>query len=241
MNNKIHATALVESSQIGSGVTVGPYAVIGRDVVIGDDVVIHPHVVIADGVSIGRGAEIFPGAFIGKEPKGAGALARQPEFDRRIEIGAGVSVGPHAIIYYDVTVGDQTLIGDGASIREKCRIGQKCIISRYVTINYNTVVGDGTKIMDNTHITGNCVIESGVFISAMVGTANDNAIGTQGYTDAVQGPVIRKGAAVGLGASLLPAVEVGSGAIVGAGAVVARDVPEGTLVMGMPARVVRRL
>ena len=186
--------------------------------------------------------EIFPGAYIGKEPKGAGALARTPVFDKRVVIGANSSIGPHAVIYYDVEIGEHTLIGDGASIREKCRIGSRCIISRYVTINYNTTIGNRTKIMDLTHITGNCTIGDDVFVSVLVGTANDNAIGHLGYDEnQVVGPALHDGAAVGVGASLLPGVAVGEGAIVGTGAVVAKDVAPKTLVLGVPAKFVRSL
>jgi acetyltransferase-like isoleucine patch superfamily enzyme len=235
----IHPTAIVSpEAQVAADVSIGAYCVIGK-VVIGAGSVLHPHVVIADGVTLGREVEVFPGAFLGKEPKGAGALARQPVFDRRIEIGAGCSIGPHAVIFYDVQIGENTLLGDGASVREKCRIGSKCILSRYVTVNYATTIGDGTKVMDNTHITGNAVIGNNVFISVMVGTTNDNFI-RAGYADHIVGPKIEDDAVIGVGASLLPAVTIGKGATVAAGSVVTKDVAPHTLVAGVPARFVRR-
>lgn len=234
--------AVVKTKELGRDVTVQEFAVIGEDVVLGDGVIIHPHVVIAPGVRIGNGVEVFPGAFVGKEPKGAGATSRTPSFERRIVIGADSSIGPHAVIYYDVEIGHNTLIGDGASIREQCRIGSRCIISRYVTINYNTTVGDGTKIMDLTHITGNCTIGRDVFCSLLVATTNDNAMGTHGYSEeAIIGPTIHDGAMIGANANLLPGVIVGEGAMVSAGAVVTKNVEAQTLVAGAPARLVRRL
>lgn len=234
--------AVVETADIGEGVVIGEFAVVRSGATIGNGVVIHPHVVIAAGVHLGDGVEVFPGAFIGREPKGAGATARQPVFERVVRIGANTSVGPHAVIYYDVEIGENTLIGDGASIREQCRIGSCCIVSRYVTLNYNTRIGDRTKIMDLTHITGNCVIGSDVFVSILVGTTNDNAIGRHGYSEAaVIGPTLRDGAMIGAGAMLLPAVEIGERAIVGVGSVVTRPVEADSLVMGAPARLMRRL
>lgn len=231
----IHPTAIIHpEATLGEGVVVDPYAVIGK-AVIGNFCKIHPHVVIADGVRLGEGVEIFPGAFIGKEPKGAGALARSPEFQRSVEIGNNCSIGPHAVLYYDVNIGRNTLIGDGASIREQCRVGDFCIISRYVTLNYNAHIGDRTKIMDNTHITGNCRVGNDVFISLMVGTTNDNVI-RGGYSDHIAGPVIEDGATIAVGASLLPGVVIGAKSMVGAGAVVTRDVDAGATVLGMPAR-----
>lgn len=229
--------AVIESEAIGQNVTIHEFAVIRRGAVIGDGAVIHPHVVIAAGVTVGAGVEIFPGAFLGKEPKGAGATARLPVFERRIVVGDGCSIGPHAVLFYDVEIGEGTLLGDGASIREQGRIGARCILSRYVTLNYNVRVGDRTKIMDLCHITGNTTIGSDVFVSTMVGMTNDNAMGQAGYhEDAIRGPTIEDGAMIGAGATLLPRVVIGARAVVGAGSVVTRDVAPGVTVMGVPAR-----
>ena len=238
----ISNTAIVKSSSIGRNVEIREYAVIREGVEIGSDVVIHPHVVIEPGVTIGARTEIFPGTYIGKETKGAGALARTPEFERRVIIGAECSIGPHSVIFYDVEIGENTLLGNGASIREKCRIGSRCVIASYVTVNYNTVIGDRTKIMDMTHITGNCRIGNDVFVSVSVGTTNDNSMDRLPYDPSrIHGPIIDDGAAIAGGATLIANVRVGKGAIVGAGAVVTRDIPEKVLAMGVPARIVRDL
>lgn len=234
--------ALCDESSIGSGSVVHEFAVIRPGARLGRGVVIHPHVYIGDGVVLGDGVEIFPGAVLGKEPKGAGATARTPIFERHVLVGEGCSLGPHSVIYYGVEIGTHTLVGDGASVREGCRIGSNCIVSRGVTLNYNTRLGDRVKVMDLTHLTGNMTVEDDAFVSTMVATVNDRAIGRAGYDeDAIRGPHIEQGAAIGAGAVLLTGVRVGRGSTVGAGAVVTKDVEPFTLVMGTPARVVRRL
>jgi acetyltransferase-like isoleucine patch superfamily enzyme len=234
--------AIMETDDIGEGAEVAEFAVVRSGASIGRRVRIHPHVVIESGVRIDDDVEIFPGAYLGKEPKGTGATARAMRFERKLRVGRGASVGPHSVIFYDVEIGDETLIGDGASIREQCRVGSRCIISRYVTINYNTTIGDNTRIMDMTHITGNCVIGDNVFISAMVSTANDNEMVTRQYDEnKVIGPRIADGASIGEGACILPGVRVGEGSLVGAGSVVTKDVEPYTLVMGVPARFVRSI
>lgn len=241
MSSEISKLAVVSTSDIGTGVTIGPFAVIAQDVRLGNDVRIHPHVVIEPGVVIADGVEVFPGAYIGKEPKGAGSLARKPTFDRRVVIGANSSIGPHAVVYYDVEIGNNTLLGDGASIREKCRIGSYCIVARYVTVNYNTTIGDRTKIMDLSHITGNGSIGNDVFISVLVGTTNDNSMGQMQYDEGrVLGPTVHDGAAIGVGASLLPNVDIGEGTVVGAGAVVSKSIGADKLVLSVPAKVINR-
>ena len=206
----ISKLAVVETHDIGREVTIGEFAIVRDGVKLGNNVVIHPHAIINQGATIGEGAEIFPYALIGKEPKGAGATARIPSFVRTISIGANSSIGPGAVIFYNVEIGENTLIGDGASIREQCVVGSRCIISRYVTVNYNTRIGNRTKIMDLTHITGNCIIGDDVFISTGVFTVNDNHLGATGYDEEeIKGPTVEDGAMVGAGAVLLPRIRVG--------------------------------
>jgi acetyltransferase-like isoleucine patch superfamily enzyme len=238
--NQISDVSVVETKEIGDNVKICEFAVIRERVRIGNNVIIHPHVIINPGVLLGDGVEVFSGSVLGKEPKGAGAVARTPQFERSVVIGNNSLIGPHAVIFYDVQIGSNTLIGDGASIREQCRIGSRCIISRYVTINYNTTVGDRTKIMDLSHITGNSVVGSDVFVSCNVGMANDNLVSQGEYVErCMKGPTISDGAVIGASATLLPGVLIGRNAVVGAGAVVSSDVPAGKVVMGVPARVVR--
>jgi acetyltransferase-like isoleucine patch superfamily enzyme len=113
-----------------------------------------------------------------------------------------------------------------------------------VTVNYRTKIGSRVKVMDNSHLTGNALIEDDVFISTGVTTTNDNAMGRQppaGADWTAAGPTIRRFATIGQGACILPGVEIGQNAIVAAGAVVTRDVLPETVVMGVPARVVRKL
>lgn len=234
----VHPTAIVGKYSIGRDVTIGPYAVIGDNVELGDGVVVHPHAVIADHVRIGDGCEIFPGAVVGKEPKGAGALARMPVFERRLTIGDGCSIGPHAVIYYDVVIGRNCLVGDSASIREQTTIGDRTVIGRHVTINYNTVIGHRTKIMDHSWIAGNAEIGSDVFISGGVLTSNDNAPMQASFDDArMLGPIIEDGVMIGIGAIILPALRIGARAVVAAGAIVTKDVPADATIMGAAARV----
>jgi acetyltransferase-like isoleucine patch superfamily enzyme len=237
-SNKISKLAVVEAElPPDAGIEVMEFAIIRKGAVIGPGCRIHPGAFIADGVSIGTNTEVFHGAVVGKEPKGAGATARKIEFDRKIAIGNDCSIGPYAVLYFDVTIGSNCLIGDFASIREQCVLGNRCIISRHVSLNYNVKIGNGVKIMDASHMTGNMVIEDGVFVSTHVASANDNAMARDGYDDQrTRGPTLRAGAVIGAGAVLLPSTEVGANATVGAGSVVTKDVPAGATVMGVPAR-----
>src|SRR5215212_8365492 len=101
----ISKTAVIETGAIGSGTRIGDFTIVHAGVRLGERVIVHPHVVIEAGVVVGDGVEIFPFAYLGREPKGAGAMARQPEFEKTIRIGANCSIGPNAVIYYDVSIG----------------------------------------------------------------------------------------------------------------------------------------
>ncbi len=237
MDSTFNQLAVVEADRIGDNVVIREFAIVRRGAVIGNNVVIHPFVIIEDGVRIGDDVEIFPGAYIGKPPRGVGAMTRPMNFATRVEVGNGCVIGPNAVIYYDVEIGPHTLISDGASIREQSRIGSRCIIGRYVTVNYATLIGDDVKVQDHTWLAGNMRIGDRVFISGGVTTANDNLMGASGYVEEkIVGPTIENGVRIGAGAIILPGVRVGENALIAAGAVVTKDAPAGQTAKGIPAR-----
>lgn len=239
---KISSHSVIETDDIGNEAIIDEFSVIRKGATIGRNVHIFPHVFVNEGVVIGDNVRIYPGSFVGKTPDGAGAISRQPNFKKFIRIGNNSAIGPNATIYYDVEIGEETLIGDGVSIRENGKIGNLCVIGRYVTVNYNVVVGDRTKIMDHSWMAGNMIIGSDVFIGGGVLTTNDNSMEKRIYDpNTVIGPRLNDYCSIGSGTVILPGIIIGLSSIVGAGAVVTKDVPENTLVMGVPATIKRYL
>ncbi len=221
--------------KISSNAKIYEGAVVEEGAIIHDFAVIYPNVVIKNG------AEIFEHCVVGRQPKAPGCTSRKlSEEFRETVIGKETILSPGCIVYAGTQIGNNTLLGDNCSIREDCRIGNYCIISRNVSVNYNTIVGNRTKIMDNTHITGNAVIEDNVFISVLVATTNDNTMGREEYDeDHVGGPHIKRNTTIGAAANILPNTIIGENCIVGAGAVVTKDIPDNKVVMGVPAKIIR--
>lgn len=229
--------------KISDTAQIAKTAVIHDNVEIEDNVVIHDYVVIYPNTLIKSGTEIFDHCVIGKPPASPGITSRELKKELpRLVVGENCVLSPGVVLYTGSAIGSRCLLGDFCSIREECRVGDRCIVSRNVSVNYHTQIGDDTKIMDNTHITGNMKIGNHVFISTLVATTNDNTMGRQEYREEhVRGAVIEDGATIGAAANILPGVSIGANAIVGASALVTRDVPRDKVVMGIPARVIREV
>jgi acetyltransferase-like isoleucine patch superfamily enzyme len=127
-------------------------------------------------------------------------------------------------------------------VRERCDIGDEVVIGRGSLVENDSTVGARTKIQAMAYVTAYSTVEEDVFIAPCVQTSNDNFMGrTERRHELRRGPTIRRGARVGVGAVLCPAVEIGEEAFVGAGAVVLKDVAPRVVVVGNPARVLREV
>lgn len=226
---------------ISEKANISSTAIIHDGVTIEDDVIIHDYVVVYPNTIIKKGAEIYDHCVLGKLPTTPGCVSRKlKEQYKELIIGENTILCTHVSLYTGTNIGNNTLLGDNCSIREECVVGNHCIIGKNVTVNYNTRIGNRVKIMDGTHITGDMVVEDDVFISVNVSTTNDNTMGREEYDEGhVRGPLIRRGATIGAAANILPMVVIGENAIIGAGSVVSRDVPDRKLVLGYPARFIR--
>jgi acetyltransferase-like isoleucine patch superfamily enzyme len=227
--------------KISTNADIAETAVIHDNVEIEDDVIIHDYVVIYPNTKIKKGVEIYDHCVLGKLPTSPGITSRKIKKElETLIVGENSILCPGVVLYAGSRIGADNLLGDFCSIREECETGDRCLISRNVSINYHTVIGHDTKIMDNTHITGNMIIGNHVFISILVATTNDNTMGREQYReDMVKGATIEDYVTVGAGANILPGIHIGENAVIGASALITKDVPANKVMMGIPAKAVR--
>jgi len=144
-----------------------------------------------------------------------------------------------AIIDHGAVVGEGTFVWHWVHVSEGARIGTNCVLGQGVYVGPGVLIGDGTRIQNHVSVYAGVVLEADVFVGPSVVFTN---IATPrafiSRHDALQRTVIRKGASIGANATIVCGNEVGRYALVGAGAVVTKDVPPHALVVGVPGRVV---
>jgi acetyltransferase-like isoleucine patch superfamily enzyme len=147
-----------------------------------------------------------------------------------VKLGRDVKLSKF-INLYGCEIGDETKIGAFVEIQKNATVGKRCKISSH------TFVCEGVSIEDNVFI-GHGVM----FINDLYPRATTAAGGLQTEADwRVERTVVKKGASIGSGATILANTRIGENAIVGAGAVVTKDVPANTIVAGNPAKILRQI
>ena len=155
--------------------------------------------------------------------------------DLNLTIGAHAIIRSFSVIYAGSRIGAHLETGHGVVIREENRIGDEFSIWNNSTVDYGCLIGNRVRVHTGVYIAQFTVIEDDVFLAPGVMIANDRHPICR---DCMKGPTIRRGARVGINATLLPEIVVGESALVGAGAVVTKDVPARAVVVGNPARVI---
>jgi len=136
----------------------------------------------------------------------------------------------------DCQIGEDTIVREFVNLYG-CKIGKQCRIAAYVEIQRGVTVGDRCKVEAFAFIPSGVTIEDEVFIGPHACFTNDRvpkAIGDWEITPTL----VKKGASIGANATVICGVTIGENALIGAGAVVTRDVPANAVVVGAPAKVI---
>ena len=198
--------------------------------------------VVYPGTELGESVVVGDNAVVGKTPTlGSRSTARREELPPLV-VGTGSAILACAVVFAGTRLGRGVVVGDQACVRERSDLGDEVVVGRGSLVENDVTIGPRTRIQANAYVTAYSVVEEDVFIAPGVTTTNDNFMGrTERRLALLRGPTIRRGARVGGGAVLLPGIEIGEEAFVGAGAVVLGDVPPRAVVVGNPARQIREV
>jgi acetyltransferase-like isoleucine patch superfamily enzyme len=145
-----------------------------------------------------------------------------------VKLGVDVRLSKF-INLYGCEIGDESKVGAFVEIQKNARIGKRCKISSH------TFICEGVVIEDNVFVGHGVTFTNDVYPRA---TTKDGNLQTEADWK-VEPTIVRKGASIGSGATLLCNISIGENAIVGAGSVVTKDVPANAVVIGNPAKVLR--
>ena len=136
---------------------------------------------------------------------------------------------------------ESTNIWQFCVVLPNCRIGENCNICSHCFIENDVVVGDNVTIKSGVQVWDGITIEDNVFVGANVTFNNDKYPRSKNRDWKLMPTVIKKGASIGGGSTVLPGLTIGEDAVIGAGSVVTKNVPAGELWVGNPARFVRKV
>lgn len=150
-------------------------------------------------------------------------------------LGPGARLRSGTVLYDGTTIGRCLQTGHGVVIRENCEIGDDVSIWSNSVVDYGCRIGDHVKIHCNCYVAQFTELENDVFLAPGVTIANDLYPGDERSARLMAGPRIGAGAQIGVNVTILPFVRIGTGALIGAGSVVTRDIPAAVVAYGNPA------
>src|SRR4030042_6800623 len=192
-------------------------AIIAKDVILGKNCIIEDYVIIGS----------IPSGYKGNKIE--------------TRIGDNAIIRSHTVIYAGNTIGNNFQTGNKANIRECNNIGNNVSIGTTSVIEHHVVIGNGVRIHTHVFIPEFTVLEDECWIGPNVVITNAKYPRSPDVKKNLKGPCIRKHALIGANSTLLPGVVIGIHALVGAGSVVTRDIPDGSVVVGNPAHVLKSI
>lgn len=190
---------------------------------------------VYEGTILGSRVSIEDFAMVGVRPTTAG------EELPAARLGDDVLIRSHSVIYAGTTLGKRTQTGHGALVRENTTIGDDVSIGSHSVVEHHVRIAEKVRIHSQVFVPEYSVLEAGAWLGPNVVLTNARFPLGREIKSRLAGPWIGQGAIVGANATILPGVRIGSRALVGGGSVVTKDVPDGSVVAGNPARVIRHI
>jgi len=154
-----------------------------------------------------------------------------------LRLGRDAVLRSGSVVYFGSSIGDRFETGHHVVVREECAVGDDVSIWSNTVVDYGCRIGNRVKIHANCYVAQYTDIGDDAFLAPGVTLANDLYPGQRASAEVMSGPSIREGAQLGVNVTVLPFVVIGEGCLVGAGSVVTRDLPAGSVAFGNPATI----
>ena len=204
----IDSNIISDKAKIGKNVHFGNFITVYDDVEIGDNCIVESYSEL--GYSNGR-------------EKGP------------LKIGSNSKIRSHSVLYAGSEIGENLTTGHHVTIRENMKIGRDFQIGTLSDIQGESIIGNYVKTHSNVHICQFSRIGNYVWLYPYVFFANDPHPPSDGFT---KGPEISDFAVIASGAIIMSDVKVGKGALVGAGCILRKDLPDDQIAVGNPSRII---
>lgn len=185
-------------------------------------------------VKVGKELRIDKNVILGYKP-------RRSIPDLTLTIGDGANIRSGTVLYAGSIIGKNLQMGHNAVIREENIIGDNFKLWTNSIVDYGCRIGNCVKIHSNCYVAQFTTIHDDVFLAPGVVIANDPHPGCPYSKKCMRGPIICKGAQIGVNVTILPFLTIGEQALVGAGSVLTHDVPPEMVVYGNPAKPIKSI
>ncbi|MCU1645405.1 MAG: acyltransferase family protein [Nocardia sp.] len=207
--------------------------VIQRHAVIGAFAVVH------GGATVSENARVEEHSVVGKPEHGYAVGQIYPGNGSATVIGPGAVIRCGAVVYADVHVGANTVIGHYSLLRSGVQVGSDTVLGHHLCVERATRIGREVRCSPGSHITSATLVADRVFLGAGVRTINDKTLTWRDphRQPTLLAPRFDTGAKIGSSSVILAGITIGEHALIGAGSLVTHDIPAGAMAYGHPARV----
>ncbi|MZK49879.1 acyltransferase [Clostridium beijerinckii] len=219
-----------DTSIIGNNVEIKEGVIIGKNVIIEENCFLDYGAIIRDNVHIKRDSYIGIRCILGEFQQDF--FIKKENLYHPLVIGENSIIRSETIVYGDTVIGDNFQTGHRSTIRENTKIGNNCRVGTLSDIQGDCIIGNYVSLHSNVHIGQRSIIKDYVWVFPYVVLTNDPTP----PSDNIIGVTIEEFSVISTGSIILPGIKIGRDCLVGAGALVNRNVSDEDVVVGNPAK-----